>query len=269
MWETVTSFLPVPYVSQITSPGASAKRNDCGPACCAMILAAYGVSRTIDALYRGANISNDPMLGVSVLLDMLTKNGVNAARLNNEKIGDIYTALVEQKPVIAGITYAALVDAGLAQFTGFRGGHWVVVTGADLTGIYINDPYRTSESGKDLLIPHATWSKAWRTYTEGGDMPVGLLLIPTKPMTGAVPPSPVEPGAVLFKVNPIAEVNIRSDHSVTPWPGNFIRTAKPGEILPVYDTWRANNGAAWHRITPLDDAPRWVSAAWVTEVAKI
>lgn len=128
----------VPYKSQEDSD-AHHYRNDCGPACAAMVLEWAGKGPvTIDALSGETSLAaQDNGLSCGAVVALLARNGVTA-RLNTvSTLFDVFAEIMAGRPVIALIGYAAIKERE-NQRDG--AGHFVVVVGYDDTRVYLNDP---------------------------------------------------------------------------------------------------------------------------------
>jgi uncharacterized protein YraI len=122
--------------------------------------------------------------------------------------------------MLALIHYAPLVDAGVTQKTGFRGAHFIVITGIDLDYVYINDPYRT-DGKTNVAVPISVFEQAWAQCS-----------IDSNPVGGAI----------------IAKLSIR-DLSVVVPPANDeyyvmvnglnVRTMPSGNAALVRTIWRS------------------------------
>ncbi len=199
--------LPVPYASQILN-GALSHNNDCGPTCALMLAQAYGLAKekTVDQVYDQIQTSGDVPLSAGQLRTWLRSVGLES----EWEIFDIhllFDRLVQKKPIIALIHYAPLVDAKLTEKTGFRGAHFVVVTGLDIESVAIHDPYRTNDSGTNQPIPIDTFTKAWQECAEDGNPPFGGLT-PRLPIQDLSKPAPawidyiVVPGGIYIRTGP-------------------------------------------------------------------
>lgn len=165
-YELSTSLRPVtlltaPYISQL-GPGADSRRNDCGAAAAAMVLAAYtGTIITPDEFYTRFNIPGDPYLSINQLRNALGSEGVLTELKAGLSLKDLFGYLLAGKPSIVLIKYSILRDAGLTEKT-FTGPHFSVVVGMDLRYVYVHDPlYTDPEDGEARAYPLDIFLKAW------------------------------------------------------------------------------------------------------------
>ena len=174
------TLLPVPHISQL-GLGADHFRNDCGAACAAMLIKAYtGKDVTPNQLFAAIS-PVDRYLRVDELKSALDQHGLQTTwQADNHLIG-LFGILMDGRPVIALISYAPLVDAGLGA-SSFRGSHFVVVVGMDIRHVYILDPLRTDHT--PLAVPIATWMCTWTEVAAQGNPACGWLA-PTAQLEGA------------------------------------------------------------------------------------
>ena len=63
----VGALLDIPYKSQ-SDPDAAISRNDCGPACLAMLLNALGIPATTDAVFHRTGAAADGYVSMAQLM---------------------------------------------------------------------------------------------------------------------------------------------------------------------------------------------------------
>lgn len=242
----------MPYVSQLVGVGAAEHQNDCGPSCVAMLIDAYLGKRLtpLDVYPYLPGVVGDPLIGQGSLRMALQAFGIASDWVVGLKRADVFQVLTGKRPLIAGIMYGPLVDAGLTERRGFRGGHFVTVVGIDLENYLIHDPYRT-EGGDYLSIPHATFEHAW-TGREGDPVPTGGAIVPQKALGCIV--TAESPTGTLFQVRVLLQANIRSTPVVSGLK-NWLRYVNKGDVLSVF---AIKNG--WYQIGTAE----WI-AANVTE----
>jgi GH25 family lysozyme M1 (1,4-beta-N-acetylmuramidase) len=208
--------LKVPFISQI-STGALEHNNDCGAASALMILKAYGSgSETVDQLYNQISPAGDSALSIGGLQQVLAKNGIKNEWKGDMKLADLFSILVADRPVIALIHYAPLVDAKLTEKTGFRGAHFVVVISMDIDYVYIHDPYSLFK-GNCLPVPIPIFLQCWAQCVIDGN-PINTCIVPTLPIGTTTPP--VAGTKYVFGINPangvpVLAVNVRSGPAQT------------------------------------------------------
>jgi hypothetical protein len=163
-WSTAfkpVTLLPVPYVSQL-GEDAETHKNDCGAACCVMLLRAYvNSAMTPDEFYTAFNIAGDPYLSVQTMRNAMGKTGV----MTNYKVGltmaELFNTFATGKPAIVLIRYKTLEDAGLTE-KHFEGPHFAVGVGMDTKYVYLHDPLYTNPSdGEAHPYPLDLFWKAW------------------------------------------------------------------------------------------------------------
>lgn len=143
--------LDIPYRSQEDND-AWGKRNDCGPACAAMLLNWKGKHYRIDDLSgQTALAQNDNGLTCAQVSNLLNKLGV-PTYVTTRNTDQLQNEIEAGNPIICLIRYA---DIPGRQST-YGGGHFIVVTGYDENNFWCNDPdwygSRRNE-GKDFRIP--------------------------------------------------------------------------------------------------------------------
>jgi hypothetical protein len=197
-------------------------------------------------------VVGDPLIGQGSLRAALQEFGIASDWVVGLKRASVFQTLSEKRPLIAGIMYGALVDAGLTERSGFRGGHFVTIVGMDLDNYLIHDPYRM-QGGDFLPIPHATFEHAW-TGREGDPMPTGGAIVPQKAIGSIVTEAP--PKGTLFQVRALLQANVRSTPTAAGLK-NWLRYVYRGDVLNVID---AKNG--WYRL----GAGEWIAANVVERV---
>ncbi len=157
----VTPRLVVPPISQMTAPRALRYRI-CSPTCIAMVLAYYGIDRSLADVVRDCLHEPSGLFGVWPLA---IRTGADAGLIGAvECLSDIDTAaaiLERGLPIVASIRFGAgaLPGAALASTEG----HLVVVTGMDADSVYINDPAARDASCVPRQCPRAAFAAAWLT----------------------------------------------------------------------------------------------------------
>jgi GH25 family lysozyme M1 (1,4-beta-N-acetylmuramidase) len=223
------NILPVKYVSQIIT-GALSHTNDCGAASSLMLLRTYNLANsvTVDQFYDSIYPSGDSALSVG---DMQTKMASYGLK-NTWKVGtiieNVFGFLKDKKPLLALIHYAPLVDAKVTQKTGFRGAHFVVITGIDLENIYIDDPYR--DDGKvNVAVPISVFEQAWRECSLDGNPNNGCIIpnLPIQDLSTTIPPT----NGTTYVVN-VNVLNVRSSPNSSS-SANLIGTVTKGTEVVI------------------------------------
>jgi GH25 family lysozyme M1 (1,4-beta-N-acetylmuramidase) len=175
------NILDVKYVSQLID-GALTHNNDCGSASSLMELNTYGLAKgvTVDQFYDSIVPSGDYALNVDDMQSKMLSYGLKTDWFVNTSMEDVYGYLKSHRPILALVHYGTLVDAGVTEKIGFRGGHFLVITGIDLDNVYINDPYRT-DGQTGVMVPISVFEKCWKDCSIDGN-PVGGCLVPKLPI---------------------------------------------------------------------------------------
>jgi hypothetical protein len=243
------NILPVPYVSQLIQ-GGLLHSNDCGAAAALMILRAYGLRNnyTVDQLYDSIQPSGDVYLSASGISSAMLSAGLKSEWKSGVSINSLFGILVERKPLIALVHYGRLVDAGLTQRTGFRGAHFLVVNGMDITSVYIKDSYR--DDGKESVeVPINIFLEAWTQCGLDGN-PNGGAIVPTIPISNLPVPPPVVGVAYAFKSTTDA-INVRAQPTASgAWVKAIARKDSPilyiTKIAGIYNNWGfLSTGEGW------------------------
>lgn len=231
--------LNMTFVSQL-GEGAGDHHNDCGLACCSMVLlASKDIFVQVDEWYKmdgwGAP-SADIGTTAYQLQRALGLFNVETVIGNALTIGNVQGFINKALPFIPLMDYKVLSDAGVTHFKGnFL--HWIVIIGYDENNIVAFDPYRPFEKGGKITIPNQVFLNAYRnSYTacinsiEGGTMPVEYngTVITRSLNVRATPPSPS--GVLGNKVGSLVLGNRvyieRSTITTTNW-GNVLNSDNP------------------------------------------
>jgi hypothetical protein len=185
------NLLPIEYVSQLGS-FANDHSNDCGSASSLMLLRTYNLAKTVtvDQFYNSIYPSGDVALSAGAMQTKMLSYGLPTEWKVNCTMETIFYYLRNRKPILALIHYAPLVDAGVTEKKGFRGAHFIVITGIDFDYVYINDPYR-SDGKINVAVPISVFEQAWAQCVLDGN-PVGgavIAKIAIKDLSIIVPPS--------------------------------------------------------------------------------
>jgi len=173
--------LDVTFVSQL-GEGAGMQNNDCGPACCSMVLLASNDTFVSPDQWYSIPGWGAPATDIGTTSYQLQRAlGVFNVRTT---VGTYLTLAQLRKfidtslPVIPLVDYRTLSSAGVTYYTGsFL--HWLVVIGYDANNIICLDPYRPDSIGGKIIIPNQVFLNSYKgSYValidsiEGGAMPV-------------------------------------------------------------------------------------------------
>ena len=159
-----SGLLPVPYISQV-GVGASYSGVDCGPACTAMLMKAYrpDFNASVDVLFKRVRTDKFALTDFTALTTLLREEGLDAIRMNNLTMSQVFDILRTGRPILALINYEILNKAGLTQKKDFFGNHFVVIVGMDGDVIFTHDPYCTGDNGESVPYPLEFFETAWKT----------------------------------------------------------------------------------------------------------
>lgn len=163
----------VPYKSQY-DPDAEEFRNDCGPASLAMILQAFGVNVSTNAVYRKTGTKANRYVSVSQLMRAALSYGAPFEYFHSWSLDQLKELLGKGHAVIALVHYGAWsqINPGISTQNPFKGPHFVVVLGYDDEYIYVNDPLwkeaRRAEGFRKAWT-HEQFYAAWNSNHEDGN----------------------------------------------------------------------------------------------------
>ena len=198
----------VPYKSQYDDD-ASEFRNDCGPACVAMILNGLGKYVTTNTVFRRSGAESSSYVSVSQMIRAAATWDVTFRYFYPWTLNDLKRSVQNGMPAITLIHYGAWRSLGLNQ-SSFTGPHFVVVLGYDQEHVYVNDPlwWGTRRwEGEHRRLTNAQFEAAWSTASKDGNrnysgiycthrMPVetfGNINDPWEPPEPPPPPFEVDP----------------------------------------------------------------------------
>lgn len=210
----------IPYKSQY-DPDASDFRNDCGPACLAMVLNAFDVGVTTNAVYRKTGTEPNGYVWVSQLIRAARAYGVPYDYVFPWDINQLKVSVNAGKPVIPLVHYGAWskIDPGVSTQKSFAGPHFVVVLGYDDQHIYVNDPLWTGtrrSEGEHKRWTYKEFNAAWGSAHKDGNRDFSgiacTLALPTETFglglqPGEELPPPPPP---LFQVDPVMKRRINA-----------------------------------------------------------
>lgn len=157
--------LNLPYISQIDHPAALLKRNDCGPACCWMLLSGYhqlSENETVDFLYQSVVPSGDRYTSWKENIKILNSHSLYPQYRWNIIINDLQTALQQGFPIMVLINYGVLSIAFPTEST-FMGNHFMLVVGINQNNVIVHDPLWRKQGGKNIQIPIDLFYSAWKS----------------------------------------------------------------------------------------------------------
>jgi len=170
--------LNVPYKKQ-WGVGANESRNDCGPTCLAMILAAYGIHKTVDEVFRATGAAPDALIN----FDQLIRAGATF-NLKLSHHSDSLAALkqkVEQgRPAIALINYRYFPN----KQDSYNGGHFVTVIGKTPSKVIVHDPNRLRGDayGDSVELTNEEFINVWERHNEEHSNKNSQILVPDQPI---------------------------------------------------------------------------------------
>lgn len=141
---------------------AGLKRNDCGPACVAMVLSAFGDADTVDALSREIMPGQDNATSQAALVGALVKRGVKARAWAG--------LTLPPTPCIALINYHGL-DTASVQDKNFQANpkawHWLLLLSINEQTVVVHDPdfgWSREQEGAFKHYSRREWDAAWQVY---------------------------------------------------------------------------------------------------------
>ena len=220
----------IPYKSQYDDD-ASDFRNDCGPACVAMILNGHGVNVSTNAVFRRTGAPASAYVSVSQMMRAAYTYGVNFDYFYPWDLEQLKSAVKAGTAPIVLVHYGTWVKTGKTQ-SKFTGPHFVVVVAYDDEHIYVHDPLwwgTRREEGARKQWTNEEFVAAWSTASKDGnrnysgiycthplpvkqfgpeDAPVEPLPpppeepTPPQPEPTPPPPEPVPPAPPPYQVDP-------------------------------------------------------------------
>jgi len=151
------------FVSQL-GEGAGIYNNDCGPACCSMIiLEDKDIFVSPDELYKvpgwgapSTDIGTNSYQLQLLLKDFEVKSTIGYAL----SLDNIKSFIDGGWPVITLVKYGLFSAAGLTVNKGTFN-HWFIVTGYTDNEIITMDPYRPYEAGGTMIVPTAMFMASY------------------------------------------------------------------------------------------------------------
>lgn len=221
--------LEIPYRSQKDSD-ANYAPSDCGAACVAMLLDAFGIRKTIDEVFKATGQPQTNFLSRSHLIIAAGKFHLKIKKFDNGSQTFLKQAVDDRKPFIALVNYKAWsTDPAVPTQSTFDKTHFVVVTGYENGNVTINDPlwWRPKrEQGHHKKMTYDQFAAAWgscHNYQGNPDF-VGLI-------TEAALPGPTPP-----QVAPVSEAEINRIMAWSAFMGLDVdeTTLSKREVADVY-----------------------------------
>lgn len=193
--------LEIPYRSQKDSD-ANYAPSDCGAACVAMILEAFGIRKTIDEIFKATGQDQKNPLSRLELIRAAVKYKLEIRKFNDGDQAYLKQSIDARKPIIALVNYKAWsTDPAVPTQSSFANTHFVVVTGYEDGNVTLNDPLwwrpRRAE-GHHKKMTFAQFVSAWGSCSEFPGQPDFAGLITKVALPGPPPP----------QVKPVKEAEI-------------------------------------------------------------
>lgn len=203
----------IPYKSQYDDD-ASEYRNDCGPACVAMILNGLGIHVTTNTVFRRSGADRNAYVSVTQMIRAAATYDVDFDYFYPWSMDQLKHAISQGMAPICLVHYGAWRNSGLTQ-SSFKGPHFVVVVGFDEEFIYVNDPLwwgTRRYEGEHRKLTHKQFEGAWSTASYDGNrnysgiyckdrLPLDLTGVDDPYPEPPDPPTPPEPPP--FLVDPL------------------------------------------------------------------
>ncbi|MGD8804618.1 MAG: GH25 family lysozyme [Chloroflexota bacterium] len=168
--------LDVPYVSQWDA-NAATHTADCGPTCLSMIINADPAPAqkvTVDQLYEKYLKDKEKQEYTSwrEMVDICRQEGLDPTYKRYERanaLAGLKEQLENGRPVVALVNYAPW---SAATGIGFKGYHFVLVTGTDNDGVYVHDPLFSPprrEMGRYFRWTNAMFLAGWGDSIAGNN----------------------------------------------------------------------------------------------------
>jgi hypothetical protein len=190
----MASVLTLDYKSQYDAD-ASASRNDCGPACLAMLLNALGIAATTDAVFHRTGAAAEGYVSMAQLMRAGESYRAPLEFRRGWGLGELRAMLDLARPVIALVHYAVFseLEPGVSTQSPFRGPHFVLVVGYDEHHVVVHDPLWTGvrrAEGAYKQWPNPVWLAAWGSCHQDCDdqgrcNPDDAALISVRPLRAA------------------------------------------------------------------------------------
>ena len=192
----MTTLLHLVYKSQY-DPDAALSRNDCGPACLAMLLSGLGIAASTDAVFQHCGARPEAYVSMAQLLRAGEHYGAPLEFRAGCGLGALRGWLDQGRPLIALVHYGAFSELapGVSTQSRFTGPHFVLVVGYDAHSVVVHDPLWTGErrsEGAFRRWPNAVWEQAWGSChtdcdAQGNCNPDGAALISARAVKPGFP----------------------------------------------------------------------------------
>ncbi len=245
----------IPYKSQY-DPDANAFRNDCGPACLAMLLNAFGYNASTNLVYAKTGAKPNHYVSVAQLMRVALSYDVPFDYVARWTLNQLLDTVHKGKGIIALVHYGAWsqINPGISTQNTFEGPHFVVVVGADNEHIFVNDPLwkelRRSQ-GFRRGWTHGQFMDAWSRNQEDGNTPCcGLVSqqpLPTAPYGGGAW-SPILD--FILDTQTVHRIRAWVAYNNAPQP-NLTNPATVNAYMTVIGGWGTR--IAHHTVDPDDD----------------
>ena len=186
--------LNITYKSQYDAD-AAASRNDCGPACLAMLVNALGVTATTDTVFHRTGAAAEGYISMAQLMRAGESYQSPLEFRKDWGLAQLRAMLDLARPMIALVHYGAFVEVwpGVSTQNQFKGPHFVLVVGYDEQHVVVHDPLWTGarrSEGAFKRWPNTVFLSAWSRCHEDCDAtgrcnPDQAMLISVKPLTAA------------------------------------------------------------------------------------
>ena len=172
--------LKVPYKSQ-WGVGANESRDDCGPACVSMLLAAYGIDKSVDEVFRATGASPNSLTTFDKLGIASRKYGLNVEH-HIFSLDTLKQKIKEGFPAVALVNYRHFPK----KQDKYNGPHFVVAFGQTANTIICHDPNRLRGKvyGDTVTIKNEPWRKMWQSTNQEHGNKNCQVLIPTGSLEG-------------------------------------------------------------------------------------
>ncbi len=165
--------LNIAYKSQY-DPDAAESRNDCGPACVAMLLNGLGQAVTTDAVFRRTGAPPDGYIATAQLMEVSESYGAPLEYYQPWGLDELRGCLDRARPAIALVHYGTFAELqpGISTQSNFTGPHFVLVVGYDEGHLLLHDPLWTGDrraEGAFRAWDNAVFLRAWGQCHEDCD----------------------------------------------------------------------------------------------------
>lgn len=170
--------LNVPFKSQ-WGANADASKNDCGPAALCSILAAYGIHKTVDEVFRATSAAPNALINFNQMIRAGKECGLELSH-ETFSIAAVKQRIENKTPLIALVNYR--------HFPGkqdkYNGAHFVVVLGQTPTKVIVHDPNRLRGNtyGDSVEMSDQAFFYMWGRSNEEHGNANGQVLVPQRPL---------------------------------------------------------------------------------------